>query len=178
MSVSKISNRYAKSLIDLAREKNILEDIIEDVTGFLQAADNKDFVLFLKSPIINGDKKEKVFEELFGKKVHQETMAFFKMVIKKGRENILPQILNRVLEAYKEMKGITTVTITSATELTVEEFDRISNKLTEAKLASDNVEFIKKIDSSIIGGFIIEIGDKLYDASIAGKMKKLKKELI
>jgi len=178
MSVSKIANRYAKSLIDLGKERGVLETIITDVSAFIEMAGNRDFTLFLKSPIIKSDKKLLVFDELFKGKVHDESMAFFRMVIKKGRENILVEILKNVLAKYKEMKGVTTVVLTSATELSDDEFNKISDKLKATSLASDNVEFIKKIDPTIVGGFIIEIGDKLYDASIAGKMKKIKKELI
>lgn len=178
MSVSKITNRYAKSLFDLAREKNILELVVEDARGFIEIAKNRKFSLLLKSPIIHAEKKWEVFEKIFGGKVHKETLNFFGLVIRKGRENILPQMMIDVVDDYNRLKGITTVTLTSATELSQKEFDRIATWLKQSKLATENVEFIKKIDPAIGGGFIIEIGDKLYDASIAGKIKKLKKELI
>jgi F-type H+-transporting ATPase subunit delta len=177
MSVSKISNRYAKSLIDFSREKGILDVIIEDVKAFLKMTENKDFSLFLRSPIIHADKKLDVFEELVGSAVQTELMDFFKMVIRKGRENILPEILDVVLEKYNEMRGVTTAVITSAVALSEREVQKIAGKLKNTALAGEKIEFIHKIDPALIGGFIIEVGDKRYDASIVGKMKKMKNQL-
>lgn len=178
MSVTKISNRYAKSLIDLCKKQGIMEPVIEDTKAFLELTRNREFELFLKSPIIESDKKLKVFEKLLGSKVNIELLGFFKMVIRKGRENILPEIMNVVLDQYNLMKGVTKIFITSASELSQKELERISAKLKESKLATDKLEFVRKIDPTLIGGFVLEIGDKLYDASIAGKIKKVKKQLI
>jgi F-type H+-transporting ATPase subunit delta len=144
----------------------------------IMTEENRDFAVFLKSPIIHVEKKMEVFNALFEGKVEGETLNFYQLVVQKGREKVLPLIMQHVIEEYKKMKGITTVTITSASEMSEKEFDRISDKLRKSGMASENVEYIQKIDPAIIGGFVIEIGDKLYDASVAGKLKKLRKELI
>ena len=177
MSVSKIANRYAKSFIDLGKEKNQLDELISDLKSFLEMTANKDFSVFLKSPIINADKKLNVFNAMFEDKVHEETMAFFRMVVRKGRENILPQIIQNVLDRYNQRLGITKVNITSASQLSENEINKITEKLKKSSLVIDRIEFVKNIDPALLGGFIIEIGDKLIDASIAGKMKKIRKEL-
>lgn len=178
MSVTKIANRYAKSLIDLSVEKKVLDEVVSDIKGFQELAGNRDFMLFLRSPIIHSDKKISVFEELFGGKVHPELMDFFRLVVRKGRENILPEILEVVEDKYNKIKGVTKVYLTSAVALSDSDFDKISEKLKKTSLATDQVEFIKKVDPAHIGGFIIEIGDNRYDASIAGKMNKLRHQLI
>jgi F-type H+-transporting ATPase subunit delta len=178
MSVAKIANRYAKSLIDLSVDKNVLDEVVRDTRGFLELTANKDFGVFLKSPIIHADKKIEVLVELLGGKVRPELLDFFKMVVRKGREGILPDILTVVEDKYNEMKGVTRVVITSAVELSDSEFERIAAKLKKTSLVSANIEFIKKINPALMGGFVIEIGDKRYDASVAGKMKKLRNQLI
>ena len=178
MSVSKISNRYAKSLIDLCVQRNTLDEVINDAKSFIDVTENREFEMFLRSPIVQSDKKIAVFNDLFDGKVHEELMSFFKMVIRKGRELILPEIMKVVLVKYNEMKGVTRVYITSAVELNDAEFDRISEKLSKSSIATENVEFIKEVDPALVGVFIIEIDDKRYDTSIAGKMKKLKNQLI
>lgn len=178
MSVSKIANRYAKSFIDLGKERNVLDALILDVKSFLEMTENRDFLLFLKSPIINAEKKLKVFNAMLEGKVKEETMAFFQLVVKKGRESILPQILHNVLDRYNDMQGVTKVHVTSASELSEDDFKKISDKLKKSSLVKERIEFVKNIDSSLVGGFIIEIDDKLLDASIAGKMNKIRKQLI
>jgi len=99
-------------------------------------------------------------------------------VIQKNRENILPEIIDRVIAMYKEMKGITMVRLISASEMNEQALARIDEKLKKAGLVANVAEFELEVDPSLIGGFVIEIDDKLYDASVAGKMKKLSKELI
>ena len=178
MSVSKIAGRYAKSLIDLGRERQAMDAIVADIGHFLEMSQQRDFNMFLKSPIINADKKWKVFIALLSGKVHPGLMDFFRMVIYKGRENILPEILRVVVQKHKEMIGMTTVVITSAVALEDKVLDRITEKLKKAKLVDRQVEYIRKIDPDVIGGFVIEIGDLRYDASIAGKVRKIHKELI
>ena len=69
MSVQRVATRYAKSLIDLARDNNKLDRIKEDVMGFLEVAKNRDFKMCLQSPIINTGTKTKIFRELFDGKV-------------------------------------------------------------------------------------------------------------
>ena len=145
MSVSKIANRYAKSLIDLGKEKGVLETIISDVSAFIEMAENKEFSIFLKSPIIKSEKKLLVFEELLRGKVHDESMAFFRMVIKKGRENILVEILKNVLARYKEMQGVTTVILTSATELSEDEFKKISDVIVANRLSENLLDVQTKV---------------------------------
>jgi F-type H+-transporting ATPase subunit delta len=178
MSVSKISKRYAKSLVDLSRNKKNLDEVVGDVKSFLNLAGNREFKVFLKSPIIHAEKKSAVFNEMFKGKIQEDLLNFFHMVIKKGRENILMEILEVVVDMYNELKGVTKVVITSAVKLSDKEFDKISAKLKNTSLASENVEFEEKVDPALIGGFIIQVGDKRYDASIAGKLKKLNQELI
>ena len=178
MSVSKIADRYAKSLLDLVEKQAAMEVIIEDVKGFIKLSANLEFASFLKSPIIHAEKKLEVFEKMLGGKVHPELMNFFQLVIRKGRENILPDILQVVLDRHRKMMGLTTVGITSAVKLTEGELKRIAEKLKMTELVDQQVEYVQRIDPKILGGFIIEIGDKRYDASVAGKVRKIRKQLI
>ncbi|MFZ1751929.1 MAG: F0F1 ATP synthase subunit delta, partial [Saprospiraceae bacterium] len=101
MSVSRISGRYAKSLIDLSLERNELEVIKKDMEYFAQAIKNRDLYLLLKSPIINADKKLSIFKQIFDGKVNKTTMAFFEIIIKKGREMYLPEITVDFNNQYK-----------------------------------------------------------------------------
>jgi F-type H+-transporting ATPase subunit delta len=174
MSVSRVASRYAKSLIDLAREKGELERIYQDIVAFKEAIENKDFVLFIKSPIIHADKKKKVMEAIFGDSLHVITSSFINILISKGREAHLADIAEHFINQYEDIKHISTVQLTSATDLSDEMLDQIKAKLAASTELYDNVRIKTKIDPSILGGFIIEYGDKLYDASVAYSLKKLR----
>lgn len=174
---TQIAYRYAKSLIDLAKETNKLEVIKNDMDLFNDAAENRDLQLLLKSPIVNKGKKLDVLNALFSGKVDEMTLAFFNILTKKSREDGLVDIGKSFIEQYNVMNAITSVKLTTA-----EEVDDVFMKNIEAKLASNglngtlNIE--KTIDPSILGGFILQIGDQLFDSSVKRKMELIKKELI
>ena len=159
MSVSRISSRYAKSLMELSLDRNELEVVKKDILYFIEAMRNRDLYLLLKSPIINAGK------------------AFLEIVIKKGREMYLPEIAADFIGQYKFYNKISTIKITTASPLSQESMNDIKSKLLSSNITMDKLEVTEKVDPSIIGGFIIEAGDKLYDASIAHKLEEMKKNL-
>lgn len=176
MSSSRVAGRYAKSLIDLAGEKGKLASVIGDIEALNAAVKNRDLYLMLKSPIISGDKKESVMKALFAERFQDVTMAFINICIAKGREGLLPDIATEVLAEYKKMQGITSVKVTTATPLSAEGLEALRSKLVASSTTAQSVEIETAIDPTLIGGFVIEFGDKLYDASVAAKLATLKKE--
>ena len=176
MSANRVAGRYAKSLIDLAVEQGKLATIVGDVQSLSNAVKNRDLYLMLKSPIIHADKKESIMTEIFGKGFDAMTMAFVKICITKGREDILPEIATEFLAEHKRMQGITTVKITTATPLSIEALESIKAKLTASSSTAKSVEIETAVDANLIGGYVVEYGDKLYDASVAAKLTELKKQ--
>jgi F-type H+-transporting ATPase subunit delta len=176
MSISRISARYAKSLLDLASERNEIESVKKDVDYFLAALKSRDLVLFLKSPIIHASKKLSTFKALFDGKVGNTTMAFFDIIIKKGREMYLPEIAADFVSQYKALNKISTVTITTAEALSDSAKNEITAKLLSSNITMEKLDIRTKVNPDIIGGFVIEVEDRLYDASVAHKLDQLKKE--
>ncbi|MEO1261680.1 MAG: ATP synthase F1 subunit delta [Bacteroidota bacterium] len=176
MSVHRIANRYATSLAELAEEQGKLDRVKEDVESFNEVCGNRDFWLMLKSPIVSADRKSQVFDKLFDGKYDKLTMAFLKILLKKGREAYLPEIGDEFLVLYKKVKHISSVKLTTAKELSKEAVDAIRKKLAASSATEDQVELQTVVDPSLIGGFVVEFEDKLYDASVAHKLNLLKSE--
>lgn len=176
MSAGRIASRYAKSLIELALENDKLDLILDNIEAFREALENRDLTLMLKSPIINSDKKIQILSLIFEEAMDPLSFEFIKVVVHKGREEYLPEIADAFVEQYKGIKQISTIYVTTALPLSDELTDRIQKILRESKVTHENIELIKKVDRDIIGGFIIEIEDKLYDASVKHKIESLKKE--
>ena len=176
MSVTRIASRYAKSLIDLAQEQNKFDKVLEDIRSFKKALTNRDLYLLAKSPIVNAAKKQKIFNLLFEDKYDELTNAFFGIIIRKGREAYLPEIAAEFEKQYKIKQGNSEVTIKTATKLTDTELDRIKSKLLESNITADSIEFVTKVDPELIGGFVVQIEDYLYDASVSRKLNELRKE--
>lgn len=176
MSVAKLAGRYAKSLIDLAQEQGKLETILGDIQAFKAANDNRDMYMMLKSPIINPTKKRSIIEAIFGESFDEMTMAFTNIVLTKGREEYLPEICEEFINQYKSLKNIISATVVSATPLKEETLGKIKDKIRTEMAQGGTVEIETRIDASLLGGFVIEIGDSLYDASVATRLNKLRKE--
>jgi F-type H+-transporting ATPase subunit delta len=174
--MSRVAGRYAKSLIDLAIERGNLQSVMGDVEQLAASVKNRDLLLMLKSPIINPDKKKQVMKALFGESFDDTTMAFVNICITKGREGILPEIATEALEEYKKMQSITTVKVTTATPLSTEGLEAIRAKLVGSSATANNVNIETAVNPDLIGGYVVEFGDRLYDASVASKLAALKKE--
>lgn len=176
MSVQRIASRYAKSLLDLAIEQDKLETVLADVKSFKAAAKVREFYLLIKSPIINATKKGEIMKTLFEGKYDKLTMAFLNILCVKGRESVLPEIANEFIEQYKKYKHISTVKITSAAPLDEATIKAIFEKLTASPATDDNVEITTAVDPTLLGGFVMEFDDKIYDASVAHQLNQLRKE--
>ena len=176
MSVTRIASRYAKSLIELAQEQNKFDKVLGDIQSFNKALTSRDLYLLVKSPIVNATKKQKIFKLLFEGKFDELTNAFFGIIIRKGREYYLPEIAAEFEKQYKVKKGISEVTIKTATKLTASELERIKSKLLESSITAESIEFVTVVDPELIGGFVVQIEDYLYDASVARKLNELRKE--
>jgi F-type H+-transporting ATPase subunit delta len=172
----RLATRYAKSLIDLAIEKGELEKVYADMqwlNGVCRS--NKDFVNLLRSPIIKGDTKKKVLEAVTNGNISEMSAAFNRLLITKGRESNLPEISNAFITAYKEKKNIHTIKLTTATPVN----DAIKNAIVAQIMKTtgfQHLEIEEKTDADLIGGFVLQIGDQLVDASIAYDLKAIAKQ--
>lgn len=173
---SKAGARYAKSLIDLSIEQNALEEIKNDMVFFEGVVDqNSELEAILKNPIVPLDKKTGILNDVFGSKVHQITQSFLRLVVNKGRSAILFDTAKQFIAQYNEIKGIVTAEVTSAIALTEASKAEIV-ALVKKELGANQVVVKEKVDEKLIGGFILKVGDKQFDASIASGLNKLKKE--
>ncbi|MDQ7947373.1 MAG: ATP synthase F1 subunit delta [Pedobacter sp.] len=173
---SKAAARYAKSLIDLSLEQNALEELRKDMQLFEEVVDhNSELEAILKNPIVPLDKKAGILRDTFGNHVHEVTKSFFKLSVSKGRAGILFETAKQFIAQYQSIKGIVKAEVTSAIALTDANRAEIT-ALVKKELGAKEVLIAEKVDEKLIGGFILKVGDKQFDASIAGGLNKLKKE--
>jgi F-type H+-transporting ATPase subunit delta len=172
----RLANRYAKSLIDLATEKGQLETVYADMK-YLEAVCkvSKDFVAVLKSPIIKSDQKNSIISAVTNDKVSELTASFNKLLIRKGRESELPEIAYSFIDLYNEIKDIHKVKLTTAVPVSEEMKQAIENKV-KAEQGFGTIELETATNEKLIGGFVLEFGDKLVDASILRDLKDIKKQ--
>jgi F-type H+-transporting ATPase subunit delta len=175
MKGTKLASRYAKALLELAIDLNKLEEVSNDMIYLLEAdKETREFQLFLDSPIIPIDKKIAVFQELFGQ-FEDVSMNFVKLVTKNRRESYLTLIAREFDSQVKEYKGIVPVTLISAKPLDASVRATIMAKI-QATVKGE-LEVKEQIDEALIGGFIVRMGDKQIDASVASELNNLKQRL-
>ena len=178
MSIARIASRYAKSLIELAQDQGRLERVVGDINLFNDAIQHRDLYLLIKSPIVKADKKLKIFHELFGERVDHLTLSFFDIIIRKGIETFLPDIARHFIKNYRELKNITLAQVTTATPLEEYQIEKIKSELKKIGVATGEVQLEEVVNPNIIGGFLLEVDDQLYDASVKTKLTNLKKEIL
>ena len=100
------------------------------------------------------------------------------MITRKGREDVLPDIVESFFEQYNDYKDITNVVVVSAKPLNKESLVKIENKIKESGTTKANINLETKVDPSLIGGFILDYNNMQYDASVRGKLNKLKNKLV
>ncbi|HTD92908.1 MAG TPA: ATP synthase F1 subunit delta [Chitinophagaceae bacterium] len=172
----RLAARYAKSIIDLSLERGQLELVYADMQ-WLQAVckSNADFVNLLRSPVVKSDTKQKILDAVTAGRLSELTNAFITLLIKKNRESHLPEIVTSFITLYKEHKNIHTVKLTTA----VPASDSVRTAIIEQVKKSggfENVELEEKVNPDLIGGFVLQVGDKLVDASIAYDLKTIAKQ--
>jgi F-type H+-transporting ATPase subunit delta len=174
MEGTRAASRYAKSFLDLALEQGVLEKAYADMKYIAEVCKtNSDFRTFLKSPIIKTDKKQAVLKEVFSGKLDKVTDAFVQLITAKKREIYLAEIAEEFLNQYNAKKEILKAVVTTANG--IDEATR--KKVLELVKGTGQNEVIleEKINKDLIGGFIIRVGDKQIDASIARKLNNLKR---
>jgi F-type H+-transporting ATPase subunit delta len=173
MSETRVASRYAKSLIDLAQEKGLLEQVHGDMQLFAKTAkDSRDFSLFLGNPIINHGKKLAVLRGLFTGKVSDLTLRFFLLITEKNREAMLVDVAHAFIRQYNELKGIEKAQVTTAVPLSAEARTQLNQKV--ALMTGKTIQLEEKVDPAIIGGFLLRVGDKQVDDTIRTSLRALK----
>lgn len=175
MSDIRVASRYSKSLIELANEKGILEEIHQDMILFSKVvSQNRDFQLLLTNPVVKSDKKLAVINSIFTGKVQPMTLMFFNIVAKKKRESVLTFIASEFEKQYNEVKGIQVVSVTSAFPLAAAQRESLIKQL--AAETGKTIQLKESIDPSLIGGFVLRVGDKQIDSSVKNSLRKLRND--
>lgn len=173
MSVYRVASRYAKSILELADSKGILEQVRADMDRLIKINESSsEFALLIKSPIVSSEKKLTILKALFPKGTSELTLSFFDIVSRKGRAEHLPAIAKEFLNQYNSYQGIqaaevvTTIPLDDALR---KEFHQIVKEIS----GKDKVELNERVDKDLIGGFVLKVEDRQLDESIKSKLRKL-----
>jgi len=175
MSELTVAARYAKSLIDLAEQQGSVEAMKKDMELFHHTLKvNPELKAVLANPIVSHIKKIKILDSVFSSKVSKESITFFKLMVNKGRGEILYTTSKEYINMYDIKHNIVHASVVSAAPLSEANEKKMIADIGEA--TGGTVKLNAKVDPELIGGFVLTVGDRQVDTSIANDLKKLKKE--
>ena len=173
-----VAKTYGEALFQLALENGELDLIYDEIlVAFDVLKENEDLVKFLNHPKISKENKIKTVEEIFKGRFHDTTVGFLVIIVEKGRYNEILSIFEYFIHTVREYKKIGTAYVSSATELNQDQKEKIENKLLETT-NYETIDMNYAVDPSLLGGFVIRIGDRVVDSSLKLKLDLLKKELL
>ncbi len=173
--LSRVAERYAKSLLDLANEENQLDAINRDMQSFQRSlSQSSELENLLNNPVVSTSKKVSIFSQLFEKKFHPMTFGFFRLILKKRRESDFEAITSSFIDLYNKQNNITKIKITTAVPVPDSELNELVNKI-KAGNNIQKIELEKQIDEDILGGFIAEFDNKIMDQSVRTNLNHIKR---
>ncbi len=175
MQNPRLAARYAKSLLDLAVEKQALEPVLQDMMSIESLCNQSaDFCSMLKSPVIKGGKKVAVIKALLGEGVSSLTTGFVALVSEKSREGVLREIATAFIAQYKVYKNILVAKLTTALPAGAELKATVESKA-KALYPGQEIELQTAVDPNLIGGFLLEVGDRVIDATVRRDLLEVRK---
>lgn len=177
MDNGKISVRYARALLNLARQEQCEQEVYE---GLMRLTQNYDLAIaqfneVLTNPIIGTEEKVTLVKAAVGEPLHPCLEHFIEFVVEQKRESSIYRIAMKYQEMYRDSKDILLTHVTTATELPDETMRKLKGFVEQN--FDCHAEMQITIDPSIIGGFILDIENDRMDASVAGQLEALKKKL-
>jgi F-type H+-transporting ATPase subunit delta len=177
MDQSTITVRYAKAFFSTAKEKDLLDTLKSDIELILSVCNtSSDFILLLESPVVKTSKKTDLIKSIFSGKVNELTMSFLLLIAQNKREVQIPGICRNFLSLTRKDQNIKSAVITTASEIKKETLNKVEVLI--AKELDAKIELTSEVNTDIIGGIVLRIDDKQYDASVATQLKKIKQELL
>jgi len=172
MKGTRAALRYAKATLNLAKEKGFAKEVNDDMI-LIQSTieENSDLEIMLKSPIIKSGAKRAVLNKIFGKKVNGITIGLIKLLIENKRLSLLNLVAKEYIVIYDFLQGVEVAHVTSAVPLTKKLEAEIHRRIKES--VGKEISMKNVVDPSIIGGFVLRVGDKLYDSSVSSRLNTL-----
>ncbi len=175
MRNARVASRYAKALVSLAVELNELDGVKKDVDFVLNTVvGSRDLRVLFASPVVKPDAKQSIITEIFSKYIGELTLKFMMLVTQHRREQNTKEILNRFVDLYYQEKNIVKAFIT--TPMALDNELREEFKKMVKSFSHKQVEINETVNADLIGGFVVRVGDNELDASISGKLKRLRTE--
>jgi F-type H+-transporting ATPase subunit delta len=172
-----VAKRYARALFEVALEKKQLELVEADLRSLKESYEqSQEFSALIDSPVISTEAKQQAFSASFEKRLQDIAFRFVMLLISKNREMLLMQIVEEFGDLLDQHRGIVRGDVFSVTPLSEEQVENLVARLN--RVTGKNVVITRHLDESLLGGIVIKLQDKVFDASLRNKLEKLRQNLV
>ena len=169
----KVAKPYAEALIEHAKNINLLSQVTIELSSISAVlSESRDLEIFLLNPLINNSIKKTVLRKLFQNQVNDFIVNFLLVLVDRRRIAFLSSIIDKYLELTYQLESLTIAELYSVVDINETQQNNLIQKV-KAMTNSQKVKLVMNKDPNLIGGFVIKIGSKIIDASLAGRLKKI-----
>lgn len=177
MAANDIARVYASSIFDIAKEKNILPQVEEELKAVSDIiAEDETFRNYLNTPGITKDIKKEFIDKVFAGKISEYIVNLLKLLIDNSRQTVINEIYEALVELNDIANNRQRITVITQSNLNATLLDKI--KLEIGKKLGKEIIVTEQVDESILGGIIIKIGDLVIDGSLAKGLKNIRRNLL
>ncbi|AZQ59660.1 ATP synthase F1 subunit delta [Maribacter sp. MJ134] len=174
MSESRAAIRYAKAILDLAVDNKATDVVEKDMRAVVATvSESKELRDMLASPVISSTSKKEALHKIF-KGSNAISEGLITMLVDNKRVAMLNEVALKYIILNEQLKGKDVAFVTTAVPMNATLEKKILKQVTS--ITGKEVTIENKVDESIIGGFVLRVGDLQYDASIANKLNNIKRE--
>lgn len=173
--MEEIARVYSEALFDVAREKDELDEVREQLGQFAdELSSNRDMQIFFFSPYFSSSEKRDGIRRAI-QSGNNELVNFLELLAEKHRMPALLRIRKRFDQLWDREHRRLGVTVTSAVELDASVIDSVGAEI--ERQTGQTIELSSRVDEGIIGGLVLQVGNMVMDASIRSRLEKLRREV-
>jgi F-type H+-transporting ATPase subunit delta len=169
------ARRYAEAAFQLALAKGQLDAWQADLATAAEILGRPDVEPTVDSPAVPLAQRLEIVRRLLEPRISAEALRLVRLLVERGRVRSLPQVSEEYTRQLNAHRGVVTATVTSAVPLTGDETAEIRARV-EA-MAGTTVELRSEVDPDLLGGLTVQVRDQLLDASIRGRLERLRDQL-
>lgn len=170
----RVARRYAEALVENAEAEKNVDAMIKDLEFLRESIrQSRELLLFLRSPVISKSRKHEILQAVFAGKIQQSTLESLGVIALKGREDLLPDIIEQFFSIWDDRQGVVRAGVKTATEFSKQQTSILREKLEGYTSKKVQLEFEQ--DAHLIGGFVARVGDTVFDGSVRRQLELLRK---
>jgi F-type H+-transporting ATPase subunit delta len=172
-----VAQRYAEALFALAKENGVIETVTRELDSFVELLSrHRDLGDFFSSPVVGRDEKIKLLSAALSGRVHELTLNFIILLVRKRREAIAGMVARQMHELLDRQAGRKVAAIAVPMPMEHQQLQELAARLGERYDAAIVPQ--TKVTPDLLGGLVVQVGDRYVDASVSGKLEELRRHLL